>query len=68
MSQKDYILVAAALRKGAERAVELGPAEIAMSDYMITQVANDLQAAHKGYGFKRSVFMSAAGHSDPLRA
>lgn len=73
-TQKDYIIVAGALRRGAEHAAEVSaqqgtPAEIAISDYIILQVCDALEAQHKGsYKFRRSVFLSAAGFSDPVGA
>lgn len=72
MRQKDYILIAAALRKGAEQVKSTGYAhnrarEIRVTDQMIVAVCDALQAAHSGaYAFKRSTFLSAAGHSSPL--
>jgi hypothetical protein len=72
MTQKDYILIAAALRKSAEHAAELSaqqgiPAYVSTSDYTILQVCDALEAQHNTnpYPFKRSVFLSAAGHSNP---
>lgn len=73
-TQKDYILIAAALRRGAEHAAELSaqqgtPVEIAISDYTILQVCDALETQHTGsYKFRRSVFLSAAGFSDPVGA
>lgn len=68
MSTKDYVLIAAALRKGREAVPEATEASAAV-DATIVDVCDALQAAHDardGYKFKRSVFLSAAGHSSPL--
>ena len=70
--QQDYIIIAGALRRGAERAVKLDCDDAARRqaivavDYTIVQVCDALEAQHDSpYKFRRSTFLSAAGHSDP---
>ena len=81
--RQDYIRTAAALRKGAEHAASANSKRrdsfIALSDYIIEQVALSLEQQHNeatlrgeggiyAYYFERAVFLSAAGHSSSMRA
>ena len=65
MSQKDYELIAATLKRSRNYVSEaLGIDGTVAIDYTILELAHKLEAHHKGYPFKRDLFLKAAGYGD----